>query len=154
MNEIICIQMMADSIFTVYYDNEFHKMKLYDNCFIASEHDSAHYDQIKGKLMTAYLDSGEISKVHIELNAETLYYLTETDKDTLGNEFKTISGLNRIDCNEIFIYFENSDIQNIAFVEQPTATYYPEDQIPLKDMFLKGFIWRIALRPVSIYGED
>ena len=147
-------QMTADSIFTVYYDNEFHKMKLYDNCFIASEHDSAHYDQIKGKLMTAYLDSGEISKVHIELNAETLYYLTEKEKDTLGNEFESISGLNRIDCNEIFIYFENSDIQNIAFVEQPTATYYPEDQIPLKDMFLKGFVWRIALRPVSIYEEE
>ncbi|MEX1002785.1 MAG: OstA-like protein [Crocinitomicaceae bacterium] len=146
-------QLSADSIFTTYFDNEFHEMKLYSNAFIITEQDSLHYDQIKGKLMTAYLDSGKIQKVHIESNAETLYYVTEESTDSLGNKVKDISGMNRIDCNEIFMYFKSSDVERISFIEQPTATYYPIDQVPANDFFLKGFLWQISRKPTPIFGE-
>jgi lipopolysaccharide export system protein LptA len=140
-------QMTADSIFATYYDDDFHEMYLYNNAFIATEHDTLHYDQIKGKMMTAWIDSSKIQKVYIESNAETLYYVTEDDKDSLGNDVKSISGMNRIDCNEIYIYFENSEIQNIAFIEDPTGTYYAMNILQEKDTFLKGFLWKMALKP-------
>ncbi|MCB9223581.1 MAG: hypothetical protein H6582_05325 [Crocinitomicaceae bacterium] len=146
-------QLTADSIFATYYDDDFHEMYLYNNAFIATEHDSVHYDQIKGKMMTAWIDSSKIQKVYIESNAETLYYLTEDEKDTLGNDVKAVNGMNRIDCNKIYIYFKNSEIENIAFIEQPTGTYYSTDLIPKSDLFLKGFLWQIGLKPKSPFGE-
>jgi lipopolysaccharide export system protein LptA len=146
-------QMTADSIFATYYDSEFHEMYLYHNAFIATEHDSVHYDQIKGKMMTAWIDSSKIQKVYIESNAETLYYVTEDDKDSLGNDLKNISGLNRIDCNEIYIYFKESEIDNISFIEQPTGTYYSMNMAPRGELFLKGFLWEIGLKPKSPFGE-
>ncbi|MBD3637114.1 MAG: hypothetical protein HUJ25_07175 [Crocinitomicaceae bacterium] len=146
-------QMSSDSIFATYYDNKFHQLEMYHNAFIATEHDSVHYDQIKGKMMTAWLDSNKIQKVYIEYNAETLYYLTENKKDSLGNEMEELSGLNKIDCNEIYIYFKNSEIDRISFIEQPNATYYPMDYVSNKDLILKGFLWQIGLKPESGFRE-
>jgi hypothetical protein len=65
-------QLFADSIFATYYDNEFHDMKMYNNAMIISEFDTLHYDQLKGKYMEAKLDSGQISQVYIESNAQNL----------------------------------------------------------------------------------
>lgn len=148
-------QLTADSVLTTYYDNEFHKMTMYYNAMIVSEHpsDSVHYDQLKGKFMTATLDSSKISKVYIEQNAQTLYYPEETQKDSLGNETKNLSGMNRIDCNEIFIRFKSGEIQTISFLEQPTCIFYPIDQIPEKELFFKGFTWQINRKPIRPLPE-
>ena len=140
-------QMTADSIFATYYDSKFHEMYLYSNAFIATEHDTDHYDQIKGKMMTAWLDSSKIRKVYINSNAETLYYLSDKETDSLGVELETLTGMNSIDCNEIYIYFVSSEIDKISFIDEPTATYYPMEQIPQNELFLKGFLWKIGLKP-------
>jgi len=51
------------------------------------------------------------------------------------------------------IYFINSEIENIAFIDQPTAIYYPVDLIPLNELFLKGFLWEIDRKPKPIFLE-
>ena len=146
-------QMTGDSILADYYNKEFHKIKLYDNAFICSEKDTSHYDQIKGKFMTAWVDSSRIQKVHIELSAQSNYYTSEDQKDTLDMTVQVITGMNAIECNEIFIHFINSKIENVVFVDQPTAIYYPIDLVPIKDAILKGFNWQIGLKPESIFRE-
>jgi lipopolysaccharide export system protein LptA len=146
-------QMSADTITAIYYDNEFHKMFLIQNSMIITEQDSIHYDQIKGKMMTATLDSGKIQKVYIENNAQTLYYLVDEKTDSTGETTKELNGMNRIDCNEIYIFFEQSEIDRISFIDEPTATFYPISQIPQKELFLKGFIWEIELKPRAIILE-
>lgn len=148
-------QLFADSVLTTYYANEFHEMKMYHNAMIISPHDSdtVHYDQIKGKFMTAYLDSSKIKKVHIEANAQTLYYPTETTKDTAGTELKQLSGMNRTDCNEIELRFLNSEIQTISLLDQPTSVFYPMDQIPEKELYFKGFRWEIDRKPQRLLVE-
>ncbi len=147
-------QMTADSITADYVDNEFRKMNLYENAMIVTEHkDSIHFDQIKGKFMTAHLDSGKIQKVYIESNAQTLYFVAETKTDSNEIEIEVINGMNLIDCNEIIIYFIKSEIENIAFIDQPTATYYPIDLAPEKEKFLKGFKWEIDRKPKRILIE-
>lgn len=151
-------QISGDSILALFYNDEFHQLDIYDNSFIASEQDSIHYDQIKGVMMTAYLDSSEIKRIHITTNAETMYYLSETKKDSLGIEFKTIQGLNKIDCSYMVIQFTNSDstgseIGNISFNEQPTGTYTPIDNVAERELFLKGFLWQISRKPKPILLE-
>ena len=145
--------MSADSILTTYYAKEFHEVYLHKNAFITSEHDSLHYDQIKGKEMTAWLDSSRIQKVYIELNAESVYYIKESKQDSSNAAIDIVTGMNKIDCNEIYIFFKNSEIDRIKFVEQPNATYFPISAVLQKDRFLKGFKWQIGLKPTSLFGE-
>ena len=147
-------QLSADSILSNYYDNKFHEVYLYQNSFIASEHDSLHYDQIKGKFMTAWIDSNKVQKVKIELNAKTLYF-TEEEKPAADSTeaSKKVDGMNDLECNEILIYFKDSEIDRIAFIDQPTATYLPISQVLESQLFLKGFNWQIALKPKSIFLE-
>lgn len=148
-------QMKGDSVHVSYYDKEFHDMKLYHNAMIVSEHegDSVHYDQIKGKFMTAKLDSSKIKEVYIEQNSQTLYYPSEKKEDTTGVEIKTLQGMNRIDCNEILIRFASGEIQNIVFIDQPTSVFYPMDKIPSKELYFKGFSWEIDRKPNRPFPE-
>ncbi len=148
-------QLNADSIFATYYDKEFHEMYLYHNAMIVSEHenDTIHYNQIKGKFMTAYLDSNDIKKIHVEGNTQTLYYPTETKKDSSGVETKRLSAMNKIDCLEIEVRFKKGEIQTISFLDHPISIYYPLDQIPTKELFLNDFSWQIDRKPVRPFIE-
>lgn len=146
-------QITGDSILATYYNQEFHELLIYNNAFICTEHDSVHYDQIRSKMMTAILDSSEIRKVFVDTNAETIYYLEETSKDSLGIEIKNVTGMNRIDCVNIVIYFKNSEIQNISFNDKPTGNYMPIDEVPEAELFLKGFLWQIDRKPAQIFLE-
>lgn len=147
------VQLTADSILAEYYNDEFHRLFLYDKAFAVTEKDSAHYDQLKGKYMIAYLDSSKIKNVYIESNAQTLYFLTEDVTDSLGAVTKPISGMNQLDCNAIMVYFLNSEIQNVAFRDQPTGTYRPIYEVPERDQFLKGYLWVIDRKPSPILLE-
>jgi lipopolysaccharide export system protein LptA len=151
-------QISGDSILALYYDNEFQQLDIFENSFIASQQDTLHYDQMKGELMTAYLDSSEIKRIQITTNAETMYYLSETKKDSAGVEVKTIQGMNKIDCNYIVIHFAKTDsteseISTISFNEQPTGVYTPIDDVTERELFLKGFLWQIGRKPKPILLE-
>lgn len=148
-------QLTADSMLTLYYDNTFHSMKMYHNAMIISEHenDTIHYDQLKGKFMTAYLDSSKIKKVLIEENAQAIYYVTENTKDSLDQESKTITGMDHLECTEIIMRFIDGEAQTISFIGKPTSVYYPIEQIPLKELFFKGFSWQIHRKPDRPFPE-
>jgi hypothetical protein len=146
-------QLSADSVHAVYYNEEFHKLLMYNNAFITSEKDSIHYDQLKGEYMTAWLDSSKVRRVYIETNAQTLYYVTEDQEDSLGNVTKTLTGQNKIDCNAITVYFVDSDVENVTFHDQPTGAYNPIEDVPQRELFLTGFLWQIERKPEPIFVE-
>ena len=122
---------------------------------IISEHenDTIHYDQLKGKFMTAKLDSGKITSVYIQQNAQTLYYPSETETDTAGVETQKLSGMNVIDCNEIILRFLDSEVQDIVFIDEPTGKMLPMNQIPEKELYFKGFSWQIERKPDRPFPE-
>ncbi len=146
-------QMTSDSILSSFYDEAFHEVYLYHNSFICNEQDTSHYDQLKGKFMTAWIDSSKIQKVFIQQNSESIYFTSESKKDSLNQEIKTMTGRNKIDCNEIYIHFKESEINSVSFVDQPTAKYSPIESLKPTDFFLKGFKWQIGLKPERILIE-
>ena len=83
-------QMVADSIFRkLIMMMPFINSIMYNNAFIYSEHDTVHYDQIKGKMMTAWIDSQQNSKsLHIEIERRNTLFSCQKKKteDSLGNE--------------------------------------------------------------------
>ena len=46
--------------------------------------------------------------------------------------------------------FLDGEINDITFLVTPTGNVFPEEEIPLNDRTLKGFIWRDNERPNSI----
>jgi hypothetical protein len=103
--------------------------------------------------MTASLDSSKITQVHIEENAETIYYNVETKKDSSGLEIKTLKGMSKIQCSEIILRFISGEVDEVVFLDHPTSIGYPMNQIPPKDLYLKGFTWQIGRKPPRPFPE-
>ena len=143
-------QLSADSIDAVLINDEIDKLQLFNHAFITTQHDSIHYDQISGKYINAYLDSSKIKKVEVTDLAQTIYYPIDNQKDSLGNEVKTLMGKNHLLAEYITIHFINSEIQRIKFIKQAEASFFPIDQIPEKELYLSNFKWKIERKPLGV----
>lgn len=144
-------QLTSDSAIAIIYDGNFEQMTLYDNSMLVGFKDSVYYDQIKGKDMIVTLDSNKIENIFVEKNAQTLYFLEQEQEDSLMT--KAITGLNKIDCNQIVVFFKKGDIDRVKFNDQPDATFYPIELAPKKELFLKGFLWQIDRKPEPLVLE-
>lgn len=113
-------------------------LELEGNGFVVSEEDSIHYNQIVGKKMFGYFKKDTLYLIKVIGNGQTIYY-TEEDGE--------LSAVNRADCTNIDIYLKDQKINRIVFITKPDATLFPIDQIDIKEMKLKGFIWRGNERP-------
>ena len=136
-------QLTGDSIKILTYDNKVHRLFIDGNGFIISEADSTYsfYDQIKGRRMIGYFDKGKLKTMDVKGNGQTVYYAKEEDG--------SYSGVNKADCSDIRIRFEQNEIGEIVFLTMPAASFYPLNQFPKKDAKLEGFLWEITSRPYS-----
>ena len=134
-------QISGDYIEILTYDDKVHKMDVYGSSFIISEVDTFGFNQIKGKDLHAYFKDGNIHKIHIIGNGQTIYFAKEEEDDPFG--------VNKGECSELMVYVEENKMQRINFMKDPKAILYPLDDLGEKDLFLKDFIWYIKRRPVD-----
>jgi lipopolysaccharide export system protein LptA len=123
------------------------KMYIDENAFITSEASSVQFNQIKGNNLTGYFEEGKLYKVNIEGNGETIYYAKEESAD--GAEDKDI-GMNRLICSDIIILLDNNEVQRIIFIDQPSGTMFPIEQVPGGKDKLEGFRWDPGFRPMEM----
>ena len=140
-------QLTGDYIDLTTSNGKLHKMYIENNAFIIAEEDTASYNQIKGKNMTGFFKDGELGKVNVSGNGQTVYYATEEDEET---KKKTKITFNKIECSNIVIYMEDKGIKSISFLVKPDGASYPMDQINPKDLYLKDFNWQSDRRPNSL----
>ena len=117
------------------------KMFLFNSSFVISLEDTGRYNQVKGKNMTAYFKDTEMYKMYVEGNGQTIYYAR--------NDKKELMGVNRADCSHILLLVKENKVQKITLIKSPEATFYPIDELPLSDLFLKGFNWQYEDQPQS-----
>ena len=124
----------------------FTKNKKVDHIFIqrvavAIQHeDSIYYNQLSGKEIIAYVDSGELKKVKVNGNAETIYYPRD-DKDS------TLIGLNKTQSSYVVMYLKNKKVHRVVLTTASNGTMYPLEQLSGKDLYLKNFFWLDDRRP-------
>ena len=124
----------------------FTKNKKVDHVFIqrmaiAIQHeDSLFYNQLSGKEIIAYVDSGELKKVKVNGNAETIYFPRD-DKDS------TLIGLNKTQSSFVVMYFKNKKVQRVVMTSASNGTMYPLLQLSGNDLYLKNFFWLEEQRP-------
>lgn len=134
-------QLSADTIVIQVCNSFIDKMYMYKASYIVSLDDSSEsrYNQVKGINMTGYFTEGELKKIHVSGNSETIYFMRD------GNERKI--GINKAISNNMDIYISGKKITSITFLEKPVATLYPDKDLTEKDLFLKNFRWLEAFRP-------
>ena len=135
-------QFSADTIDVLMVNQSLDKMRLKKNGFIVNETGKTFFNQIKGKLITAYFDSQEVRRIFVEGNAEAIYYATDESNAYLG--------VNQSICSEMEFLLANQAIQTLKFLKEPKSKMIPMTQADHNTLRLEGFKWSVVQRPKSV----
>lgn len=109
-------------------------LKVYNNSFMIQKDSIEGYNQVKGKYLYGLFEKNELYEVNVVKNTETIYYIREDNGDLFG--------INKALASTIKLLFENRQIIDIYYYNQPEDKTYPEKDIPPNARTLKGFNWR------------
>jgi lipopolysaccharide export system protein LptA len=132
-------QFKADSISIHLANDEIDRVVLVNDAIIINQVDGIFYNQIKGKVITAYFKEGAVDRLKVEGNAETIYYA----KDDSG----AYLGVDQSVCSKMMVYFKENEVQQIKFYKEPTSSLIPMTEADHDNLRLKGFEWLIHRKP-------
>ena len=93
--------------------------------------------------MTAYFCNNQIYRNDVNGNAQTIYYMQDGEPPEI-----TMMGV--IESGDCSFYIEDKQVVQITYRTEPVYNFYPMDDIPpTQDLYLKGFKWEGARRPVQ-----
>ena len=95
--------------------------------------DSLHYNQVSGKEIKAYFDSGEMRKVDVIANVLVVFYPQEEDS--------TMIGMNTSQTSLLTMYLKDRKMKRMVMSPKSDGVLYPMDQIPADKMRLTTFVW-------------
>jgi hypothetical protein len=102
--------------------------------------DSLYFNQLSGKEIIAYIDSGELRRVNVNGNAETIYF-PKDDADS------TLIGINKTESSYVVMYLKNKKVERIVMTSATSGVMYPLGQLSGGDLYLKNFFWLKSERP-------
>jgi preprotein translocase subunit Sec61beta len=106
------------------------------------EIDTMYYNQVKGKEMIALFTDGKVYRNDVNGNAQTIYYLQDDEEST------EVTGLMYIESAGISFYFDEGEIDKIAYKQNPEYVIYPMSMIPeTQARILDDFEWHDDKRP-------
>lgn len=91
--------------------------------------------------MIGHFKDNSLDEIDVQGNGQTIYY-------ALDEEDKYI-GVNRGESSDLLINFEESEIQEISYLNDANATFFPMGELTADELKLKGFSWRIDQRPID-----
>lgn len=132
-------QISADSMVFFIVNEELDRVYMKDKAFAIMSDTLLNFNQMKGREMTGYFLDGQMEKLFIEGNGESLYFALEADTLT--------QGINRILSANIKLTFEEGAIRKANFGIRPDGKFTPVQKIDEKISRLDGFNWRIEEKP-------
>ena len=134
-------QITGDSIRVQLANMKMDKIYISRNAFIISEDSLDYFNQIKGRNMIGHTTNGELTRVDVFGNGQTVYFGKDETNEYIG--------MNSAECADMRIDLEQSDVTDITFLNKPKATLYPMSQSPKELQRMDGFNWRAKERPIS-----
>ncbi|SIO25086.1 OstA-like protein [Algoriphagus halophilus] len=132
-------QISSDSM-TFYIVNEnLDRVYLKDNAFIITQDTILNFNQMKGRKMMGYFSEGQISKMDIDGNGESLYFVLEADTAS--------QGINMTKSATIKLGFNEGAIQRVNYGIKPDGRFIPFQNLDEDNSKLSGFNWRFEERP-------
>ncbi len=136
-------QLTADSMTIAIVNNQPDSLVMYNNAMIVMHDSLDWFNQIKGRNMIGYFSGKELKKIHVDGNAQTVFYL----QDENGN----LIGINRAEASTMDIRLKDGEIHTVSYNEEPKETTYPPEKFPPEGKRLKGFSWQEDIRPKNKY---
>lgn len=133
-------QMTANLVAIHTENQEMEHFELQGKAFIISKEDSVHYNQIFGKKMLGFFIDGELRRMEVYGNGQSIYYTTEEGD---------VVGMNKAESSDIFIYLKDGQVSKISMIKKPDGILYPLDEVKAEESLLKGFKWWEMYRPKS-----
>jgi len=135
-------QMSADKITIYTRDKEVHRVHMEESTIVVEMVDSIHFNQVSGKELIAYVDSGSLHMVEVNGNAETVYYAREEADSTL-------LGANRTESSKVVMYFKDKAIERIVLTTASSGVFIPQHLVTEEKTRLERFFWAEDRRPMS-----
>lgn len=135
-------QLSADTMRMYLRGEQLYKMELLQTALAVNEPDSGLYNQIQGKDMFGYFADGQLERLEVIGNGESIYYAKDDSNSYIG--------VNKAICSNMNIYFtDDKQVDRIYFLTKPDAALYPLSQFPKEEASLKNFQWLIGKKPKS-----
>jgi hypothetical protein len=133
-------QLSADYIEIRIKNRQVNQLYLQRTALIIDQEDSVRYNQVKGKTMTGYFRGNELYKINVFGNGQTIYYAKDKEE---------IIGVNKAESSDLVIFLTNKRVEEIRFINKPTAVLYPLEMAPKEELLLKDFKWQSSIRPLK-----
>lgn len=109
---------------------------------MVAEIDTAYYNQVAGKLMTAFFREGEIYRNDVDGNVQTIYFQREDERSPVVTE------MIYLESASASFYIEERELVGMTYRNDVPFTLYPIGQVPpTQPMRLKNFKWEPSRRP-------
>src|SRR3546814_7112741 len=104
-------QMSAEFMTNTLRNKQIDKLRMYRSAMIISqaETDSTGYNQMSGKEMTGIFEEGALSRLIVEGNARTIYYVPEDSLRTMG--------INYAENARTILYFQENKLQRVELLK-------------------------------------
>lgn len=123
-------------------NKEVNKILIERSSMASEKVDSVYFNQISGKDLVAYVDSGALQKVEVNGNAETIY-IPFDDLDS------TMIGVNKTESSFVNMFFKNKKVDKIVLTSASKGVIYPVGQLKGEELYLKNFFWLENQRPMK-----
>ena len=126
-------QLTADFIYIQIIEGKPQDIFMEQHAFVISKADSINdnFNQIKGRNMVAHIDSGELHRIDVKENSETITFAIDDDGKYIG--------VNKLEGEDMIIRFVEGEIRSVTFVKDPKGEMNPVQNLSPKDIVLKGF---------------
>lgn len=133
-------QLSGENIKVITKNKKVNRVDIQKAAMAIQHNDSVYYNQMSGKEIIAFVDSGQVRRVNVNGNAETAYYPVD-DKDT------TLVGLNKTESSFVVMYLKNKKIDKVVLTSVSNGTMYPMPDLKTEQLYLKNFFWIDDQRP-------
>ena len=134
-------QQTGDTIYLQMKNSKLSSVQVLQSAFSVNvEKDSAHFNQVKGKVMTGFFREGKIQSLYVDGNAESIYF-TKDDNNIYKEMNQTVS-------SRLKITFKDDEIADLVTIKEAESAITPLSKLK-EDVFLTGFMWKPELRPLS-----
>ena len=133
-------QMTADTISVFIANNTIDRMEMDINSFVISKDTIDNFNQIKGRKIVSYFNDGNLDKVEVRGNSESIFFALDEDEEY-------VIGMNKIICSRTIIGFRNNQAIRVSSFVKPEATFIPPHELKEENKTLQGFNWQINRRP-------
>lgn len=134
-------QFIADTVSISLRNNAIDRVKLQTKSMIVNSSDDQFYNQIKGRQVDVDFIAGEVDKMLVRGNAESVYYILDEEKAYVG--------LNHVKSARMRLQFADGELSDIYFYDQPDGDLKPLKRRGEEPKLLEDFRWETTLRPTS-----